>query len=442
MRVGSDLPVVAFLQQNTRDPRDSCCVSATHPQHVWEIPENRFDGDDSSYVTTALRVELRQTLGRFCKGMKTMRTRIRTESAAQNRDRRGAIAVLIVVCLPVLLFFAAFAVDVAWMQLVRSELRVATDAAARAGGRTLSLSQDVGAARAAAIEAASRNEVGNRLLELRETDVVFGRSEQNGGSRYQFSPTSDVELMNAVRVDGRRTQGSISGPVPLMFRAIPNHQDFEPQQSAISTQLVRDVALVLDRSGSMTRTAAGEPNRNWQPGGPAPADCRWRDLADAVDIFLAVLEESVQDEQVSLSTYATSATLDYQLSDDYTNISNAMDGMSGEYYGGWTAIGEGMREGMKTFENPDTVRPLAARTMIVLTDGRHNTGVDPRTVAADIADEGVTIHTITFSDEAEEWRMEQTAEIGGGKHWHASDAASLREAFIEIARDLPTLLTE
>ena len=48
---------------------------------------------------------------------------------------------------------AAFAVDVAWMQLVRTELRTATDSAARAGAKELSLAQDQTAARQRAKEA-------------------------------------------------------------------------------------------------------------------------------------------------------------------------------------------------------------------------------------------------------------------------------------------------
>ena len=47
-------------------------------------------------------------------------------------SRRGAMLVLIAICLPLIVILAAFAVDVAWMQLVRTELRTATDAAARA----------------------------------------------------------------------------------------------------------------------------------------------------------------------------------------------------------------------------------------------------------------------------------------------------------------------
>src|SRR5688572_29202700 len=56
--------------------------------------------------------------------------------------RSGAMMVLIAICLPLFVIAAAFAVDVAYMQLTRTELRTATDSAARAGAKTLSLTQN------------------------------------------------------------------------------------------------------------------------------------------------------------------------------------------------------------------------------------------------------------------------------------------------------------
>jgi len=44
-------------------------------------------------------------------------------------QRRGGMLVLIAVTLPLVIIMASFAVNVAWMQLVRTELRTATDAA-------------------------------------------------------------------------------------------------------------------------------------------------------------------------------------------------------------------------------------------------------------------------------------------------------------------------
>ena len=60
-------------------------------------------------------------------------------STRNNPRRQGAMLVLITVALSLVIIMAAFAVDVAWMQLVSTELRTATDAASRAGAKTLSL---------------------------------------------------------------------------------------------------------------------------------------------------------------------------------------------------------------------------------------------------------------------------------------------------------------
>jgi len=63
---------------------------------------------------------------------------MRTSTQIPDNRRHGAMAVMMAVCLLAVLILAAFAVDVAYMQLVRTELRIATDAATLAGGRTLS----------------------------------------------------------------------------------------------------------------------------------------------------------------------------------------------------------------------------------------------------------------------------------------------------------------
>src|SRR3954462_7889286 len=93
-------------------------------------------------------------------------------------NRRGAMLVLIALCLPVCLIMAAFAINVAWMQLVRTELRTSTDAAARAGAKELSLAQSTSVARTAAKDAAKRNLVAGAPLLLADNDIEFGNSTQ------------------------------------------------------------------------------------------------------------------------------------------------------------------------------------------------------------------------------------------------------------------------
>src|SRR5687768_15600002 len=119
-----------------------------------------------------------------------------------GRSRRhGAMLVLVAVCLPLCIIMAAFAVDVAWMQLARTELRTATDAAARAGAKELSLSQNTNTARDRAIEAALRNRVAGEPLKLRNGDIEIGMGKQASPlARFEFTPGGPRP--NAVRVTG------------------------------------------------------------------------------------------------------------------------------------------------------------------------------------------------------------------------------------------------
>src|SRR5687768_12619772 len=123
----------------------------------------------------------------------------------RTRPRRtGAMMVLIAICLPIFIMAAAFAVDVAYMQLTRTELRTATDAAARAGAKTLSLTQSASEARTAARQAARLNRVAGDALILRNGQIDVGRGTQaTENSRFTF--INGGSQLNAVRVTGLRT---------------------------------------------------------------------------------------------------------------------------------------------------------------------------------------------------------------------------------------------
>ena len=61
---------------------------------------------------------------------------------AKRSNRRGAIIPMFALLLPLLLIFCGFAVNLAYMQVVNTELKIATDAGAHAGGRAMSVAQD------------------------------------------------------------------------------------------------------------------------------------------------------------------------------------------------------------------------------------------------------------------------------------------------------------
>jgi Ca-activated chloride channel family protein len=108
---------------------------------------------------------------------------------------------------------------------------------------------------------------------------------------------------------------------------------------------------------------------------------------------------------------------------------------------GYTNIGAGIDLGREVLNGP-AARPLAAKTMVVLTDGIWNRGRDPVLAAQEAANDNIAIHTVTFSSGANISDMRRVAEIGGGQHYHAPDEAALRAAFREIARTLPVVISD
>jgi len=324
---------------------------------------------------------------------------------------------MIVILLFAFLMTVAFSIDIAHMHLARAELRTATDAAAKAAATTLADSLNRDAAIARGQEIAVANRVGGEPLLLSDADFAFGRSERQNNGKYVFG-TGDGPL-NSVRVNGRRTADSLSGPVPLLFGNVTGTHVFQPQLNATATYVERDIVLVVDRSGSMF----GQ---------------KFLELVAAIGIFSDMLRNTPVEEQVALASYNNRATEDLELTDDLTAL---IDTLTALRVGGLTSISRGMSAGRQLISRG---RPpeFVERTMIVMTDGRHNRGPEPRTVARQLARQNVTIHAITFGGGADRARMTEVATIGNGRYYHADNGEELREVYREIALTLGTIITD
>ncbi|MCO6043450.1 VWA domain-containing protein [Aeoliella sp. ICT_H6.2] len=371
-------------------------------------------------------------------------------------DRRGVMVVLVCFLMIALLACVAFSVDVAYLQLTRTKLRAATDAAARAAGEALSREQNLDASRQAAIDIAQSNLVaGDPLLLDVEQDIVFGRSTQQRGGAWSFEPAG--EPINAVRVLGRRTRDAPSGSVPTMFGRVFNVMDFQPLSTATVVRLDRDICIVVDRSSSMklflndnAPTMSTSDPRFCRP--PDMSQSRWRALTRAFDRFVAALHTTPQDEYLSLASYSSSGTwcgnsnnvadINQQLSADYGDAESAMTTLSGTKFNGATNIGEGIRSGIDALTNPSTSRPFAAKTMVLMTDGNYTQGNRPRDVAPEALRHDIVIHAVTFGDGADQNEMRAVAAATGGNFYHAPDAQTLQDVFEEIALTLPVMFTE
>ena len=351
--------------------------------------------------------------------------------------RRGAMAVFFAVAMPIFLLMAALAVNVAYMELVRVQLRTSTDLAARAGARKLGLTGDQAQAIAAVQATALRNRVAGTGLSVSAANIQLGRSSRTASGAYTF--TTGVPNPNAVSVTGIRNAAN-GGRVGLFFSNVI----FEPTQAAVAAQIDRDVAIVLDRSGSMVQNyeSSGIPT-GWVAPAPAPMDTRWRYLDAAANQFLTRLESSPMDERVSFVTYSTTGTINNDLTSNYAQIRSDISAITNAYPGGWTAIGDAVELGRQTLITRGYQRAWATPAMVLMTDGIHNSGTLTPAQAADLcAADGIVIYAITYGADADTTAMQDVAARTGGRHWHAPNGAALNDAFKEIADSLPTMLVK
>lgn len=361
-------------------------------------------------------------------------------------SRRGAVVPMVCLLLPMLIVLAAFSINFAHMELVRTQAQIASDASVRAAGRTFALTGDLNASKAMARTLAARNAIGGKPLALPDSAFTLGASTRTyTAERFNFKPMGEVSAgtkANSLRiVVDDSTQRHL-------FPSFGGSQTFNFNRTAISTQVEVDISLVLDRSGSMAYASNETANGwflpkaappGWDFGQYAPPQSRWLDLVNASNAFLNYLEQSFVDEHVALATYGSTATIDRPLNSKYATIRQGIDVYTKNFPSGATNIQDGIIKGAALLSSG---RVFASKVMVVMTDGIRTAGGDPIPEATKLGKEGVIIYTVTFSNEADQSTMKKVATAGNGKHFHASSPAALTEAFETIARSIPTIITQ
>jgi Flp pilus assembly protein TadG len=99
------------------------------------------------------------------------------------RDYVVRITPLMALMLPVTLILAAFAINIAMVELNRTEMYVSADSASRAAGREFALTSSQEGAKQAAREAARRNTVGGAALLLADKDFDYGQAFRDESSK-------------------------------------------------------------------------------------------------------------------------------------------------------------------------------------------------------------------------------------------------------------------
>jgi hypothetical protein len=181
------------------------------------------------------------------------------------------------------------------------------------------------------------------------------------------------------------------------------------------------------------------------------SDSRWYALTAAITEFANVMDSTRAKERVALVTYASAYTscggvvsnntdLNVNLTENMSSIRNEMTRLNSAMWNGATNIDAGLDRGTLALTTGSLFRANSKKTIILLTDGVF-TGINPVQSARDAAAAGITVHTVTFSAGANQTDMQLVAAAGKGKHYHAPDAATLRNIFRELAA-MSVILTD
>jgi Mg-chelatase subunit ChlD len=378
-----------------------------------------------------------------------------------RRSRRGAIVALVGVSLPMLVLLAAYSVDVAYMEIVRAQLRISSDSAAKAALISLGDGQSQANAITFAQSVANNNLVAGQQVTYSSSNILFGNAVKNGGV-YVF--TSGGTPTNSVQATGTVT------PTLLLGAYLPV-SSFTTQQVSVATRISHDIILVLDRSASMAFDLSA--NEFTYPsdisGGtatqlycyfhaPSATASRWSALTAAVNSFINTLNARNLDVHVALVTYAetysfgnysaTESALDVQLTSNVSLITSAMNAYGQKPLLGDTNIAAGLATAQTELTGTRARTATADRTIILLTDGvatQGNMNIASLTLANRQNSEIVT-HVITFGGEAGsgsvQTAMQNAAQSGNGNFYNAPTAATLTQAFQNIADSLPAVLVQ
>ncbi len=383
----------------------------------------------------------------------TGRRSTRRCSRSTRPRRRGAMIVLIAVLMVVMIATVALSVDVAYMQLVRTQLRGSADAASRASTEAFSRTQSLDVARQAAKDVAAANFVAGKPLILDDADIVFGRATMQATGAWLFS-AGDTPT-NSVQIISRRTATSPSGAVPLFFARVFGNNTFEPTQQATSLRLDWDVCLVVERSTAVKFDIDGSgayQNAGGKCHPPNMLHSRWGTLAVCVADLLAGLDATAHKEHISVVSFATPIVdcncsntrveLNQSLTDDTLLVQAAIDEISSRKFTGDVDIAAGIDAAVDELINAPGARAFAAKMIVVFSGGNNTEGRGPFAAAQDAAGQNITIHTVTFGHDADQASMQAVADIAGGKHLHTQNPHEIPVGLRELTVATPVIFAE
>jgi len=172
-----------------------------------------------------------------------------------------------------------------------------------------------------------------------------------------------------------------------------------------------DIYLVIDVSGSM-----GDQSKIVSAKNAA---------SEFVDAFQ--LEKS-SNYRIGLISFETEVHTLSKITDDPSGLKDAISRLQP---GGDTAMGDAIRTASVLLSQE--ARPDARKTVLLLTDGIANRGIQPISAAQIAKDNDLTIFTVAYGSDADSSTLGQIASMTGGQYYQALTGQDLVSTFSNIA---------
>lgn len=357
--------------------------------------------------------------------------------------RQGSALAILSAMIVVSLAIASYAINVEYMEFVRTEMQISTDVSVRAACRALVDSGDSNNVLLAAQRLADENRVAGQTLVYTRQDMSLStatRLSVDESYDYNNSRTNP----NTVCLSANFFQRAAAG-IDMIFPTFGVPINFRPAKSATAVQADIDMAIVFDCSSSMVwpdfEPSPIENLINLRGLASLPPESRWNFAEAGVLDMLDQMELTPAEEHVGLCTFGSLGSINASLTFDYQEVRSALNYCEFPYLGGLSNISDGLEQAGEILSDKMNARPWACRFVLLISDGKRNMGGDPVNAASLLADQYIQVYTISIADEADQTLMQQIAEAGNGEHLHATDAAQFGELFSELSRRIPILIT-
>ena len=345
------------------------------------------------------------------------------ELSVRVRQTGGQTTLFLVLFLFLFGALGAAVVDVGLLINARREAQSDADRAALAG--TLELSLSANPSVQAADEAAAITK-------------ATAWAEKNGVPAGAGLTVSTVRtcFSGAGGDDGQATgiQVTVDRTPPSIFLGALGLTNWNVSATAVSCGFGRDIAVVIDRSGSMCQDSHGmtlycpDPPPAWDP---------FSSVQAAALSFAGNFSPTY--DQLALVSYSSTASVDEPLGNSFGPGSDFEDAVDAMHPGGYTNIGDAISLARQQLTG-SAARSDAAHVLVLLTDGVPNlpdnttTGQTYAETQAQLAaDDGILIYVIGLGNGVDGDFLQGIASIGGGIYLNAPEASDLQGAFQTIA---------